>query len=370
MNFQKTKDSGFLTRKLSLLALDNIINMDVEDCGTKFTIPVKIDSAKTLKKLNKRKYYMKDKKKMRTINYKEDFSNLENKTIYLRSPITCACKYGICKTCYGDLYKYNHDFNVGIVGVLLLTSKLTQLNLSAKHNIQAKANKINWSEDFQNYFTVNKSEISYSGNSGVKIFIKEFYENEESYDNQIEFDHLVIVDGKKEIELESPVLLRINQEIINIDDIHDIKNDQYIINTKDYFESDTIFLYTMDNNELNATLNAITKLIETNYFIKSHTIDEVTNEFYRLLNSSPIDVDFVHIEIILKDLCKIKDDDRTLFARGDKIPVEDINVVVDSIINNPALSKSIVFQDFYKQITQMVSTYDKTQYSVLDETLK
>jgi len=48
-------------------------------------------------------------------------------TIYIRTPITCAGKNGICKKCYGDLWKTNSEYHIGVVAVLILTNQITQM---------------------------------------------------------------------------------------------------------------------------------------------------------------------------------------------------------------------------------------------------
>ena len=59
--------------------------------------------------------------------------SLIDKTIYLRSPMTCACASagkGICKRCYGDLYYTNYDVNIGkIAAELLITYAVNKIVL-------------------------------------------------------------------------------------------------------------------------------------------------------------------------------------------------------------------------------------------------
>lgn len=365
-NFKQVKDSGYLTRKLTLLCLDNIIQ-DVKDCGTKHTVNVEIPDEKTLRKLQYRKYVTED-GEIKTIVPSRD-RGLIGSTIKMRSVIKCACEDGVCKTCYGDLYKYNFERNAGIVAVLLLTDPLTQMLLSAKHLLQARAKKIEWGDKFNRFFLVNKDQILLNSNSNIKIIIPEFMEDEESYDNNYKFDTFQVDDGEELHTIKVPVNLIINNEIIDVDSIYDSKAEGYVIDTKELLDTDILFHYIMENNELSASLLALTNLIETNHFIKEHSIDDTLNEFIRLLNESPIGIHFVHIEMILKEMCKIRDNKRSLFKDENVNPIEDVYRISEALVKNPCLAKSMVYQELHKQLSQMLMTFKKDKKSSIDELL-
>lgn len=365
-NYKQVKDSGYLTRKLTLLCMDNIIQ-DTKDCGTKHTVDVEIPDKKTLLKLQYRKY-VDEKGNIMTINPKRD-EHLIGTTIKLRSPIKCACENGICKTCYGDLWKYNFERNAGIIGVLLLTDPLTQMLLSAKHLLQAIASKIEWGDNFNKYFTVNKDQVLLNTEDNIKIIVEEFIEDEDKYDSDYKFNNFKIDNGSEVISVSVPVNLIVNSDIIEVENTYDAKEEVYVIDTKEFLESDVLFHYIMENNELSVSLLALTNLIETNHFIKNNSIDATLNEFIRLLNESPIGIHFVHIELILKEMCKITNDDRTLFTKLDDEPIEDVYRVTEALVKNPCLSKSLVYQELHKQLSQMLNTYSKDKVSLVDALL-
>lgn len=365
-NFKQVKDSGYLTRKLTLLCLDNIIQ-DIKDCGTKHTVDVDIPDNKTLFKLQFRKYIDEQTGEIKTINPKRD-THLIGTTIKMRSVIKCACEDGVCKTCYGDLWKYNYERNAGIVAVLLLTDPLTQMLLSAKHLLQARASKIEWGINFEKFFTVNKDQVLLNSD-GFKILIPEFIEEDDNYENTFKFNHFFVDNGTEKFTISTPVNLIINNDVIDIEALYDSKEECYVIDTKDLMESDVLFNYVMENNELSASLLALTNLIETNHFIKGNTIDATLNEFIRLLNESPIGIHFVHVEMILKEMCKITNNDRTLFATQDEEPIEDIYRITEALVKNPSLSKSLVYQELHKQLTQMLITFSKNKPSLIDDLL-
>lgn len=374
INYKNTKDSGYLTRKLTILVVDNYIANDVDDCGTKQTISAYIANQKTLDKLIYRNYY--DKKgKLRTINPEKD-KHLIGQTIQIRSPIKCALNDNrICKKCYGELWKYNIGKNVGIIASLILNNQNTQTQLSAKHNLQANLSEIKWGEDFGRYFIVDKEKITlnekYCENKKFNILIPEFQESD-IFDGSYIFDKMIIEEFKKEpVTINLPKNFIVNEDVIlDIEDKYKESKEAYVINCGDISSDDILFTYSIQNNEMSASLNNIINLIETHSFIKDNDIDAIYNRFISLLNDSPLIIHLVHIEIILKELCKIDCDDRSLFKtpkkEGSDYPIIDVMRVTDAIIKGPYVSKSYVYQEQTKQLTQMPETYYKTRPSVID----
>lgn len=363
-NYKNTKDSGYLTRKLSLLACDNFIK-DVDDCGSVHTIDIFVTDKTYLKKLNRRNIVLED-GTIHTINSEYD-TDLIGTTVSLRSPITCACKNGVCKTCYGELWKYNFDVNVGIIAVLLLTAILTQRMLSSKHLLQANASKLNWSDTFLKFFTVDKEKIYTSSNEKFKILInpEDVIEDEEDYSDIQYVDRFKIEFEKKVYEINDlPLLLCLNMD--TLDDLDSYKKEgMYVIDANKIEDDEAIFTYAMENNELNASLKKISQLIETNKLIKDFTIDESYQYFADAIVEGNVNVDFIHIEFILKEMCKIEGDNRRLFRQAED-PIIDVLRISDALMHNPSLSKSIVFEQLYKQITSFLDTYNRTESSVLD----
>lgn len=374
INYRNTKSSGYLTRKLSLLCNDNFISNTIDDCGSKHYIDLYVDCQKTLNRYNQRNYVVEEngKEVIKTINAKED-QDLIGTTIQLRSPITCALKHGkICKTCYGELWKYNMHKNVGLIAVLILTNQNTQLQLSAKHNLQASINKIEWGEKFLKYFTVNKEQIYLNEefiDSKIKITIPEFIETDE-FDDNLLFNTIIVEEFKKEpVSIDIPKNLILNEDVVGYS--YSAKEEGNILNLKGVTENDVMFTYNMNNNELSASLNSIINLIESHSYIKSHTMSEIVNRFVQLLNDSPLIVHGVHVEIILRELCVIDDNNRLLFRDEpyeDDIdyPIVDIRRVTEAITRSQSLAKSLVYQEHYKQLTQIPDTYYKNEDSNID----
>jgi DNA-directed RNA polymerase subunit beta' len=145
-----TARAGYLTRKLFDVAQDSIIM--AEDCGTKQC--VKIDRVNafgietSLSKNIRGRYLAKDvkdskdsivAKKGTFITQKEakEIEASDTKEVWVRSPLTCKLKYGICQHCYGaDVTTWNLvDVGeaVGTVAAQAIGEPGTQLTMNTKH---------------------------------------------------------------------------------------------------------------------------------------------------------------------------------------------------------------------------------------------
>jgi DNA-directed RNA polymerase subunit beta' len=144
----KTADAGYLTRRLVDVAHDVIIRE--EDCGTKEGTVIVRDSERTTpfssqfvgrsplkdikdenKKVLVRKGHIIDEEvavQIGKLNFDE---------VWVRSPMTCETKYGVCRTCYGLDLGVNRQVEIGTpVGVIAAQSigePGTQLTMRTFH---------------------------------------------------------------------------------------------------------------------------------------------------------------------------------------------------------------------------------------------
>ena len=169
---QNTADSGAFARVLGLNQLDTSLYTDPHthrpdatyDCHTKNFVEVLI-TPENIEMYSDRYYRLHP----NGIEYNTGSldtldRSLIGKTIYLRSPMTCASAakgFGICRKCYGDLFMTNVNVNIGKIAAEFISQILTQLMLSAKHLLEAKISKLKWNiEDFDAYFTFEDETIS------------------------------------------------------------------------------------------------------------------------------------------------------------------------------------------------------------------
>jgi DNA-directed RNA polymerase subunit beta' len=145
----KTADAGYLTRRLVDVAHDMIIRE--EDCGTTQGIKI-VRAGKRAEKFPLRvlgrivlKPVMAPKTKKVLIKegelINEDSLELLEKhqvqEVWVRSPLTCESKYGLCAQCYGWDFSSRKMVNVGTPGGVIAAQSIgepgTQLTLRAKH---------------------------------------------------------------------------------------------------------------------------------------------------------------------------------------------------------------------------------------------
>jgi len=145
----KTADAGYLTRRLVDVAHDMIIRSD--DCKTTDGIEISTDDKRkigfihrllgrtTAKKIinpKTKKVIVKENEEI-TENALEEISESGIKRIFVRSPLTCQAKYGMCAACYGRDFstrkKVEKGTPVGVVAAQSIGEPGTQLTMRVRH---------------------------------------------------------------------------------------------------------------------------------------------------------------------------------------------------------------------------------------------
>ncbi len=147
----RTADAGYLTRRLVDVAQDSIIN--AEDCGTEQGISVRADRAAQIGETFEERIWGRvtaadvvspqtgevilEKGEMVR---RADVADLEEAGVreaYVRSPLTCQLRYGVCSNCYGrDLARdglVRMGEAVGIIAAQSIGEPGTQLTLRTFH---------------------------------------------------------------------------------------------------------------------------------------------------------------------------------------------------------------------------------------------
>lgn len=392
INFGQVKKAGYTMRKLSLLCMNTLLDYNNEDCGTVNFMKVTIDSEKTLRRMNGR-YFRDGLGKDIVITGKTD-THLIGKTLDLRSPVTCSSKK-ICKKCYGNMARINNDIHVGILGIEILTSQLTQMLLSAKHLLKTNSEVINWSDDFVEFFTLDANAVmlnpSLDNQNRYSIVIEDndIKENEGMFDDgmgdneegdnvsdEIDFNKsiqhfkisfkesgtnkLVKIDSDKELYL-SPYL----EEIIKKDAVKD-DDGRYILPFRNIDENEPLFFIEVENNELAKHLKDILDLIDNKEHLHVADKEEMMQKFIELLNESGIFLDSVHAENVVRELIRTREDitKRPNFDKPN--PTYTMLRVSDAIMNSESIIISLSFEKIKKQMYEP-ETYKKTAPSFLDK---
>jgi hypothetical protein len=367
-NHQQVRNSGYLTRKISMLLMDTKLS-DIEDCGSHENnyIEININNKKTLSRLSKR-FYLKD-GKLETIDTSDE--SLIGKTIKIPSPISCASNDGICKKCYGKLFDINKDLNIGMIAVLILTDPLTQRLLSAKHLLETRSSKIDWGKKFEELMIINRNLIVPKNNNDVVIIREEDYIEDEDTEDEYIFRKFSVKTGNKEFVLESPVNLYLNKTIVSqLDDLYNIEESFYEIPLNILEEGENFAFFIMENNELSKPLKEIKDLIETNRYIKENGINDIVNYFIHLLNEAGINIQSVHVELILREMMKLLNGGNREQFKSDKFPEYEMLRITDAILKGDSLSRALLFEQIKKQLTTLdFGTYEKEKSSILDALL-
>jgi hypothetical protein len=364
-NHKMTRKSGYLTRKLSLCNLDNYVDPDLFDCGTKHFVKIVIQDNKKLKQLTGRHYYDLDDSgnpvgELKTIHEKS--TGLIGKVVGLRSPVTCAGEH-VCATCYGrELSEINKDVHAGLVAVLRLTEPLTQRPLSAKHLLSTNTKEVEWGNDFKEYFTVNMNNIYMKKDVQFRIEIE--HPGLEAYDEDEErfviSEFKVIPELGKSFMYHSPTPLYIRRNYINLE------TEPGSIEISSSFENDTkVFKFNANNSELTKSLQEVLDLIETSSHLGITTYHDLVNKFDDLLIANSLGyIKSVHVEMICRPLVADKETGKRLDFSSEMINAYVINRVSKSIMSGP-LSVSLAFERLNDQFVNMM-TYEKTESSYMD----
>lgn len=187
MNEEYMGSAGYFNRNLMILTYGTI-SKTVYDCGSRNPIPITIDEV-ALEMMDGRFYHRKKGDGLLRVFHKED-TDLLGETLWFRSPCTCNLNEDCCHVCYGTKALKVGDLNGGFIYTTeLMTSRVSQNILSAKHLLKTNAEKIEFSENFDKYFMVESSTVIPQDEKRFDIYIREDYSDDIS-------DHFTVYIGK------------------------------------------------------------------------------------------------------------------------------------------------------------------------------
>ena len=118
---------------------------------------------------------------------KKTDTHLIGKTLLFRDPGMCACKDGICKTCYGALSAVNKGMDVGIFASTIISRPLSQNILSTKHLNTTDSSLIEFNPDFDKYFKLEANQVKILNDNEIDTDLTQY---EICFDNIIQIDEL------------------------------------------------------------------------------------------------------------------------------------------------------------------------------------
>ena len=391
-----TGDSGGFARILGLNNIDSYLHEDHEyDCHTKNYEVIVIKNEKILSLLLDR-YYRLDPD---GIEYRisEDDTHLVGKTIYLRSPMTCASAArgnGVCYKCYGDLAYTNQYVKPGKYAAEKLSSELTQRQLSAKHLLETMIVRLKWFMNFSDYFAVNINVIQLAPDmettKGYVLLIDPEtieQENEADYEKNDYFDgdigvssdyneyvrlcHIETPTGERipigtddgdKMYLTNELKVYLNkhakkteEDLLEVD-LHDIATE---------YEEFSLFLINLANDELSKTLNDIQDLINRKDTVASHDRNSVMQHMLDLIIEGRLHIMSIHMEMILMN--QIRSVSNILEKPDWDCPNEDYNLLTldQALTDNPSITISLLYQNLTRVLFNPVS-FKKTAPNPMD----
>lgn len=372
----QVRKSGYLTRKLSLLTYDTLIDGSVEDCGTTHYMPVEIHSQDRLLRYLDRWFW--DYQTESVLLLSEELIQERGEeffigtTMYFRSPMLCACPEGkTCRTCYGELYHVNKEYHEGLLAILILCPRIMQLLLSAKHLLQTKSQEFDWPQIFLDFFYIDQTEVI--GKEDIRGYLRidesDLREDEENgswYFNRCTIDSPATgLRAREEHEIELPTELYLTDELMSeLQNNKDGSLSYFEITLKNY-PFQTLFYQKILNEEITARLDHIKVILEDSAHAGRDSYDGLLDEALNMLEKNGIPLNAVHMELILKNLLKDAADPSRPADWSQDEPAYQLVTLFGSIINGFRLTPGISFEEVKSQIFSP-DTYKKTGKSLMD----
>ena len=392
-----TGDSGYFSRRLTYTALDIVINHEIDDCHVDVNnlTPVKIKSPAYVKTLNGL-FYKTDRHAIfyKVFNFrdKKETEALVGKTVYVRSPLTCACKEGICKKCYGKLSNINYDINVGIFGSETVAARLMQSILSSKHLLNTESSIIELSPGYKKYFTIdtnaiifdpedhhkhkgkNKLYIVYS-DMDTKILDENDELDEKEFYKSINKFRIIKGDGEVMATIEDKngtdfyVPYEIEKEAKTVVD-DETDNVEYWIPMSNLEYGDIVFYIEIVSKELKKPLNEITALLDNKGHLGYDTIQSMTNRLIELFIESKLGFTsvMVHMLTSIRGMIRRVDNINKLpdFSKQVYDDEYDILTIKDSIYNNGSIILALSFERLGQLLRKPDMYYRVSKRSIID----
>lgn len=372
--------SGAFARILGLNNRDTRLHPSSKySCSTRHFVQVLIVNKSVLKMYNNRYYRFRKDGPEYKVNYKKD-SHLIGQTLYFRSPITCASHAngdGVCYKCYGDLAYTNANINIGTIAAELLSSELTQMLLSAKHLLESNIKSIEWVDGFASIFEVNFNTIKIKDDFDCKkwkILIDDDINKEDDMDD-LEYNEYVnkfqVIDPKGRIK---DIYSKTSENIYFSADLSEIiskmpdpNGEKYVIDMEEVKGLD-LFLVHISNDELSATLEHVKSVINKYPKMEGMTKDKILQEFVIAVLNGGLNVDAIHLEILLSNQIREGLDDEKILntPHWEYDETEYALVNLDTALkNHPSITTTLEYQKVSKTLYNPLS-YKKNKPSQMD----
>lgn len=337
MNESYMGKAGYFNRNLMMLTYGTI-SKTVYDCGSENPIPITVDNV-VLDMMEGRYYYTHKGSGILRILKKTD-THLIGKTLWFRSPCTCNLNEDCCHVCYGTLALKVGNLKGGFIYTTeIMTSRVSQNILSAKHLLKTNAEKIEFSEGFNDYFSIESSAVIPNEEKRFDIYIRDDY-----LDNISESLTIYVGKDLKPLTISNYASIDIPDEIfdkskeVNIDDVVYHK-----INSNKVADTEGLCTIIPINIMMTQKYMNIMKLFETG-ISKFDKVEDAVVTLMNLLHGT-IPVLSTHGEIIIGHLLK---DPNNKLLRPDfltpDVPYQILNLK-DALKNVEGVTTALSFEN-------------------------
>lgn len=385
-------DSGAYARILGLNSIDSVLHEDPNyACDTR----------------NLEKYIVRDKNHFKLIidryfrwseentSSKDDIlitedmeDQLVGKTIYLRSPITCASAArgeGVCFRCYGDIAYTNIDINIGKFAAEIVSSQLTQRLLSAKHLLETKVNEIIWEDGFFDVFELNGnsirliSDLNYKGAYLMIDPADIILENEDDdYSEDVdvimynEYIRKFTIKGNgKDIKISKELFSKSNDNLYISTTLNTIikskaePQDGKISIPLSSLVNQDIFFIKIQNNELSKAMERLKDILNKNNVTLSMNRNSILQTYNDAILEGGLHVASVHGEVLIMN--QLRDADNILEKVNWAIPQVRYQLLTlnQALMNHPAVTITLLYERLSKVLYTPL-TFKKNGVSFVD----
>ena len=385
-------DSGSFARLLGLNNTDTFLNPDPNyDCHTKNFEKITVKTSNHLARLAGRYYRMSPNGIEMNITNKD--TQLIGKTIYLRSPMCCASNakgHGICYKCYGDLAYTNRNINIGKMAAEILSSRLTQRQLSAKHLLETNIKKLKWCAEFKNFFDIEGNALKLQPDIEVKNFyllidpddldMDSRLDSDSDFDDDIdtgnassdiynEYVTKFIIASKagEEIEIHTEDFdrLYLSSELNSVIRKRATNDNDRLSIPLSAIGDDYMFYVVIHNNELSKTMEDLMDIINKNDITKSMDKDQLLQRFVDTTIEGDLYISSTHCEVILSN--QLRDKEEVLDKPDWSVPNAEYQIFTlnDALNNNPSIIITMMYQRLSKVLYNPLS-FKKRGASFID----
>ena len=372
--------SGAFARLLETNNLGTFFHTDPNySCDTRNFIEVFIKDTTWLNIYDKRYYrFIPDYYAQEFVLDKDKDSHLIGQTLYFRSPMTCssyARGHGLCRKCYGDLYFVNRDTNPGKMAAELLSSRYTQMLLSAKHLLEASVVEMKWVPEFDDIFSINLNAIFIDEDietSGMYMILdsNKFESDEEDTDEESETSGLIYDEYTPSFDILYADGRRVNIHTANEDNIYLTDDLNRILKSKKAREEDGIYIIALDdlkkinpiftvkiqNNDLQKTLERSKNIIDKERKEAPYEKSEIIRDFITANLEGNINIGAVHLETILANQMRDADDVLEMPHWGKENAPYKILTLKSALNNSPSITTNLEFQRIGKTLVSPLSS--------------